>query len=276
NAFPLKPVVAPDRGIGPGVSVASDNTLGSFSPYQGRLYVAYTNWVKGNGNPVDNTDIYLATSDDGGQSWAITPKINDDDATIDGQSGAFDSIRGRPQFMPSVAVDQTTGTLVMTWYDARLDPARAQVSQFIATSIDGGTTFAPQTFVNTPNTVTDAITGKVITRGPIPDNQSNVIATREGTFSFGLHQGLTVIGGHVYPVWSGNINGGLHGKTLLDILTAGVTIAAGPRIISSTEGAVSLTGDTLNPAATDGSPAFKQFQVVFDRPIDSGSFTKDA
>src|SRR5439155_13557705 len=47
-------------------------------------------------------------------------------------------------------------------------------------------------------------------------------------------------------------------------------------IISSTEGAVSLTGDTLNRAATDGSPAFKQFQVVFDRPIDPGSFTKDA
>ena len=67
----------PDRqGIGPGIQIASDNTLGSFSPHQGRLYVTYVNYVNfkngpgaGIDNPAYNTDIFLAYSDNGGQSW---------------------------------------------------------------------------------------------------------------------------------------------------------------------------------------------------------------
>src|SRR6266536_3422651 len=34
----LRPPSSPDIGITPGVALASDNTLGSFSPYEGRLY----------------------------------------------------------------------------------------------------------------------------------------------------------------------------------------------------------------------------------------------
>ena len=63
--------LAPDLGIGPGLAIASDNTLGSFSPYQGRLYLTYVDRSTTNGNETDNTDIYLATSDDGGQSWSV-------------------------------------------------------------------------------------------------------------------------------------------------------------------------------------------------------------
>src|SRR5262245_24884874 len=36
------PNVGSGRGIGPGLSVAVDNTLGSFSPFQGRMYMVYT------------------------------------------------------------------------------------------------------------------------------------------------------------------------------------------------------------------------------------------
>ena len=32
------------QGIGPGISVAVDNTLGSLSPYAGTIYVAYTGY----------------------------------------------------------------------------------------------------------------------------------------------------------------------------------------------------------------------------------------
>src|SRR5439155_1693974 len=50
GSFPLKPALAPDLGIGPAAVIASDNTLGSFSPYQGRLYVAYVDRSTASGN----------------------------------------------------------------------------------------------------------------------------------------------------------------------------------------------------------------------------------
>src|SRR5439155_18974425 len=107
GTFPLKPGVSPDLGVGPGAVIASDNTLGSFSPYQGRLYISYVDRSTATGNPADNTDIWLAVSDDGGATWAAHSRINDDNAATDGFSEASDapSVRGRPQFMPSVAVD---------------------------------------------------------------------------------------------------------------------------------------------------------------------------
>ena len=63
--YPTKSA-ADEQGIGPNLEIASDNTLGAYSPYEGRLYVT---WVDRNiytGNPADNTDIMEAYSDDGG------------------------------------------------------------------------------------------------------------------------------------------------------------------------------------------------------------------
>ena len=66
--------------------------------------------------------------------------------------------------------------------------AMLMVAMFIGSSIDGGDSFSPQTFLNTPNTVKDAITGRLVTRGPIPDNQSSHTALAEAEFGFGtLH-----------------------------------------------------------------------------------------
>ena len=54
--------------------MASDNTLGSFSPYQGRIYAAFVGYfnvtIDGVKNPTDNTDIFLTYSDDGGRTWS--------------------------------------------------------------------------------------------------------------------------------------------------------------------------------------------------------------
>ena len=59
------------------------------------------------------------------------------------------------------------------------------------------------------------------------------------------YQGLAAVGGHIYPVWSGNLNGGADGKERLDIFTATATIAVGPRILTSTMGPVSLSDDAF-------------------------------
>src|SRR5262249_23686406 len=146
-------IAATPNGIGPALSIASDNTLGAYSPYEGRLYATYTDRQPNiTQNPADNTDIWLTHSDDGGQSWSSAVRVNDDNANTDGFSEGSGTLfapqSGRPQFQSSVSVDNTTGTVVLSWYDARYDASRARVAQEITTSIDGGTTFSPDIYAN--------------------------------------------------------------------------------------------------------------------------------
>src|SRR5439155_3005131 len=162
----------------------------------------------------------------------------------------------RPKFEPAIAVDQTTGTLVMSFLDTRNDAARARYATYLAVSIDGGNTFAPETFVNEAQTATDVIklagtgdaSSSTVVVEPIPDTVDASNANKDTTYGMGFHQGLAVEAGHIYPVWAGNFNGNnlLYGRTSVersktDILTAQVEIAAGPRIISSTMGPVQST-----------------------------------
>jgi subtilisin-like proprotein convertase family protein len=296
--YPLKPTVSPDTGIGPGISIASDNTLGVNSSTQGSLYIAYVGHIHllpPNVNPADNTDIRLLISNDGGASWfnydntavplQFTPDplaVNDDLGRVDGFSdsgrGSIASallLAGRPHYQPSVAVDPLTGTLVVTWYDARYDAGRARVARFMATSIDGGSTFGPQTFLNIPNAPFDEITRQDVSIGPIPDNDSSGNNDRDAVLGFGEHQGLAVIGGRVYSAWSGDENGGTDGVGInnadfterFGILSAQVTIAGGPRIIDGRQGLV-IPGGFL----ADGTPILNSFTVTFDRPVDPTTF----
>ena len=121
--------------------MAADNTLGSFSPYEGRIYAAFVGYlnvtVQGIKNPTTNTDIYLIYSDDGGRSWSNPVQVDDDDGATDGYSGAnngsnIGQVNGRSQYMPEVSVDPTTGTLVLSWRDARNDASNARVATYVA------------------------------------------------------------------------------------------------------------------------------------------------
>jgi subtilisin-like proprotein convertase family protein len=291
-------------GIGPAPALASDNTLGQYSPHQGRIYLAYVDRYTTSGadpiddptrfsgtalqnNPADNTDIFLITSDDGGATWSAPSQVNDDSSQQDGFSQSLDSrnfIAGRPQFQPSVAVDQTTGTLVVSFLDARYDAARSRVATELATSIDGGATFAPQTYANASMAPTDAITGSASVLGPVPENQSpgNPL-TENKFFAFGESQGLAVSAGHIYPIWAGNENDGVKNISLLGITVAPTVTATGPRIVGSTMGPVTgetatdlTTGTTIhfnNRTAPDGTPVLDGFIVTFDRPVSPASFT---
>ena len=86
--FPTASAASP-IGISPGVVMASDNTLGSFSPYQGRIYAVFVGYfnvtIDGIKNPTDNTDIFLTYSDDGGRTWSPPEEVNDDASVTDGQ-----------------------------------------------------------------------------------------------------------------------------------------------------------------------------------------------
>ena len=273
------------QGIAPDPVIASDNTLGAYSPYQGRLYVEFVDRYNINGslpNPLVNTDIFLATSDDGGLTWTRSPApVNDDLAIKDGFSEGggdlFDPTTnvynnsGRSQLQPSITVDNATGTVVSSWYDLRYDANQSRVATFLTTSIDGGRTFSPDVFTNTPQTATDAITGKTIVLGPIPDNQSG--GNAEAVAGFGSHQSIAAYGGHAYPVWSSNLNGGGDAKAKLQISTNVALFGAGPRVIASTQGPIGLPNDTVNASrGADGGPIASAFQVTFDRPIDPSTF----
>ena len=200
-----------------------------------------------------------------------------EDGYSEGSSPLTGTTTGRPQFQPQVRVDDTTGSVVLSWLDARHDAARARVTTYIAASSDGGQSFAPQVYANRSQTAVDAITGETVVLGPIPDNQSSGNPNTDGTFGFGTHQGLAVYGGHIYPIWASNENSvnDLDGLARLDIRMATALIAAGPRIIDSTMGAVGLVGDTLNPQSPNGTPTVKSFEVTFDRPIDRKTFLSD-
>src|SRR5207237_8973994 len=145
-----------------------------------RLYVTFV----GKGSDTsDDTDIFLATSDDGGQTWQTRGAVNDDRRVNNGFSG-----RDRAQFMPEVAVDQATGTLGASRLDARCDPSRARVATFIASSLDGGVTWSPQTYANVPNSALDVVTGDNVNLEPIPDNMSVLNAQRDAAFGMGDRQ----------------------------------------------------------------------------------------
>jgi len=279
NRYPTAAPSSP-TGISPGVVMASDNTLGSFSPYEGRIYLAFVGYynvkVYGVQNPATNTDIFLTYSDDGGRSWSNPVQVNNDTAALDGFSAAntltgnpADIVTGRTQFQPELAVDQTTGTLVVSWQDARDDAANARVATYITTSIDGGQTFGDQVYANPPNTATNTITNQTEVLGPQPDNESGGNSHTDSLFGYGSSMGLAVSGGQLYPIWAGNfnkgvvVNGAIQG-TPLSIYYRPMVIAAGPRIVNSSMGPVPLA------EATGGSVSFN---VTFDRPINPPSLS---
>ena len=283
SVTPVYPTAAPSSpvGVGPGLVLASDNTLGSFSPYEGRIYAAFVGYynvtVDGVKNPTTNTDIFLTYSDDGGRSWSQPVQVNDDGAALDGYSAANtlganfnDIVTGRTQFQPEIAVDQTTGTLVISWRDARDDAANARVATYITTSIDGGQTFSPQTYANPQNDVIDAITGGTdVNLGPQSDNESGGNSHTDGTFGYGTSMGLAVSGGQLYPIWAGNFNQGVIVNnaiqgTPLSIYYRPMVITAGPRIVNSTMGPIPLA---KRPAVA------VSFNVTFDRPINPPSLS---
>jgi len=289
GAYPRASAAAGPQGIGPGIDIAADNTLGSFSQNQGRIYltyVDYTDYTFGSyTNPVDNTDVYMIASDDGGQSWgAVWRLVNDDDAERDGYSEANNTrsfledggpISGRAQFLPQVAVDQSTGTLVMSWRDGRDDSARARSSIYLTASPDGGRNFSPQTYANPSQTSIDGITGKQVALSPLGDNFSAITPKAPTVFGFGTQMGLAVGSGQVYAAWTGNFNDSyrdsanvVHGDTFQTYVRR-MTVAAGPRVVDSTMGPVGTPGDNVNTShAPDGSVLANAFVITFDRPID--------
>ena len=285
-AGPITGVVGPSNDVASGVVVpssptnvpinvglvmAQDNTLGANSPFEGRIYAAFVGYidvtVDGFTNPTTNTDIFLTFSDNDGRTWSTPIEVNDDSGQVDGSSGASetnpnDEVDGNSQYAPELADDPTTGTLVISWRDARNDPNNTLVATYIATSIDGGNTFSAQVYANPEETATDAITDATDVLGPEGDNATTADNAANSPYGFGTSMGLAVYAGQVYPVWAGNFNeaslvNGTPEGNALSIYYQPMVIAGGPRIVESTMGPVASSSTSFSGTLTTGSSLVK-------------------
>lgn len=272
-------VVVSPTGIAPAVSLAFDTSLGSYSPFGGSLYLAYTSVQ--NGNP----DVYVARGTLSEVTSPVAPpipaltfglgrKVNDDTASDNFTEG------DRSQFLPAVTVDPVTGTVVATWYDTRLDAAKNRAATFVATSLDGGATWSDQTrttaetadnqtspFLNQPKAAIDFITGTQYTLQPVPTN-----VNQAGANGLGIRQSVIAYGGNIYGFWAGNANA----AGVTGIFSGHAVTAAGPRVIAGDLGAVvsasSAGGVSYNTQVrADGTRGLDGFVVTFDRTVEAAS-----
>jgi len=159
----------PDRGVDAEVGLAWDRNPSSRN--FGRVYLVSTDEVPSESS---NTDIFVSFSDDDGASWNSPVRVNDDGAT-------------NSQFLPRIAVDQTTGFVGVSWYDARNSPDNSTAKFFGAISFDGGLTFGTNFRIST-GTSNQAPAG-----GP-------------GDLDYGDYTGLAFHDGGLHPVWADNSN----------------------------------------------------------------------
>jgi len=95
----------------------------SGGPNHGTIYVNWSDQRNGE----DDTDIWLAKSTDGGNTWSSPVRVNDDPA-------------GKQQFFTWMTVDQATGWLWFVFYDRR-SYQNETTDVYMAVSTDGGETF---------------------------------------------------------------------------------------------------------------------------------------
>ena len=91
--------------------------------YHGNIYINWTDQSNG----ADDTDVWIAKSTDGGDTWTAPIRINDDPP-------------GKQQFFTWMSIDQVTGYLWFVWYDRR-NYNDDNTDVYMGVSKDGGETF---------------------------------------------------------------------------------------------------------------------------------------
>ena len=186
-----------DRSVDAEPGLAWDRSGGS---HNGRVYLVNTKEIQ---NESDNTDIFVRFSDDNGATWSQGVRVNDDHTV-------------NSQFLPKIALDQTSGNVATVWFDARRDLgtggagdtdgiANDDAQFWGAFSTDGGATLGANIQISA--------------------GTSNSRDSGNG-IDYGDYSGLAFFGGTARPAWSDNSNstgnnpdGALH---QLDIYTAAV------------------------------------------------------
>jgi len=192
----------PNRGIDAEAGLAFDRSGG---PFNGRVYLVYTNQTPG----TQNTDIFLRYSDTDGATWSNPVRVNDD-TTLNSQ------------LLPRIALDNTTGKVAVGWYDARNDLGKGG---------PGDTDHIPNDDVEYYATlITPLANGvEVAPNLQVSAGASNAEDANSG-IDLGDYTGLDFYNGTIHPEWFDNSNstGDNPDGTLkdLDVYTANVAASA--------------------------------------------------
>jgi hypothetical protein len=246
---------APLRSVDAEAGLAWDRSGG---PHNGRMYLIYTDEEP---DESDNMDIYVRFSDDNGQTWSARALLNDDGGT-------------NSQYLPKIALDQTTGAVAAVWMDARFDTpggsdntngiANDEAVLYATVTLDGGATWLPNVRV-----------------GPGPSNANTPGGNGNGGFNWGDYIGLAFHDKKFFPIWPDNSTqlSGNPDRPNFDLATAQVSVQqleVTPIAIQATEnapfsGAVARF-NPFNPGAVAGD-----FTATIDwgdgSPVDTGTIT---
>ena len=191
----------------------TSRTTAAAAPLNGRLYLVYTDETVNENN---DTEIRVRRSDDSGTTWSASLRVNDD---------AVGPVRS--QFLPRLAVDQSTGNVGVTWHDARNDggvPGSGSTNAvpnddamyYGTVSNDGAATFAPNV--------------------QISDGVSNAAAAGS-PLDYGDFSWCDFAGGNLQAAWADNSNstgdnpdGTLHA---FDVYSARIKVGA-PTAVTTT------------------------------------------
>jgi len=240
----------PGRSVDAEAGLAWDRSGGAFND---RVYLMYNDE---NPNESNDFDVFVRTSTNDGANWSAPVQVNDDAGT-------------NSQMLPKIALDQTSGQVAVTWYDARGDTgggpsatdidgtANNDVTLFASWSSDGGATWAANV------AVADA-----------PTNGYNFNGAQE----LGDYTGAAFHGGVLYPSWadSSNSTGDNPDGTRVsfDVYTAAVRPNNDPPVVSVTpasgaEGAaILLAGSATDP---NNDPLTFSWSITPDGGNDAGS-----
>ena len=165
-------------------SMAVDKSSGTNN---GNIYIC---WPQSGVAPAGtDPDIVLVKSTDGGVTWSSPIRVNDDPLN-----------NGKDQYFPWCTIDQSSGQLLLVFYDSR-DVPNDQAEVFMARSLDGGITFDNFKVSDQPHTPT-----------PIQGAPSGYA---------GDYIGIATLADTAYPFWMDNRTGYYQGwmtKVALDTI----------------------------------------------------------
>ncbi len=122
----------------------------------------------------NGTDIFVSHSTDRGASWSARMRVNDDPTGV-----------RKDQFNQWLSVDPTSGSINLSWNDARNDPADIKTDSYFSQSIDGGLSFAPNVKVTTA----------------MSDESADNPCADAGN-QYGDYEGVVAYGGNIHPIWT--------------------------------------------------------------------------
>jgi hypothetical protein len=226
------------------------------SQYFGSLYVSFSDFPSGTTTGPD-LNVYVVRSTNGGTSWSSRVKVNDD---------SF----GATQMLPWLAVDQSDGTVNVSWYDTRIDPLNRKTQVYYARSSDGGVSFEPNVLVSTADSAW--------TNGINYSDENSADNTSYNGNQFGDYSGVAASNRQVHPSWTDSrmffpVADTRSPTRREDSATATITNCSAPSAItspvvsSSTAGGVAISWAAPNQwgaKATDGTYAvFRDTTPVF-------------